>query len=231
MTLGETIQYYRKRASLSQEALAERVGVSRQAVSKWELDEATPEVAKLKALADAFGITADQLLSGEKPPEQTASGSGLPPQAPPDRGSGNGWEAPGLWGHLGRMVKRYGWLFGVYVALSGLGIALVGGIARFAFDRMFRVAANDMFGLGGGWGFSAVDAVGNPIDLPPEVAEELFGSPSFGGVTVLSDMGQIFVTIATVILAVGIVTAVAGVILAFWLRKKGREVPPESPEN
>ncbi len=49
MTLGEKINYYRKRSKLSQEELAERVGVSRQAVSKWELGDATPEVEKLLA--------------------------------------------------------------------------------------------------------------------------------------------------------------------------------------
>ena len=224
MTLGETIQYYRRRAGLSQEALAERVGVSRQAVSKWELDEATPEVGKLKALAGAFNITTDQLLSGEKPPEQAPPGSGLPSQTPPGKRSGSGGEASGVWGHVGRAVKRNSWLFGVYVALGGLGTALVGGIARFAFSRMFRVAVNDMFGLGGGWGFSAVDAAGNPIDLPAEVTGELFGSSPFGGqVTVLSGMGQVFVTIATIILVVGILTAIAGGVLALWLYKKGRE--------
>lgn len=221
MTLGETIQYYRRRAGLSQEALAEQVGVSRQAVSKWELDEATPEVGKLKALAGAFGITTDQLLSGEKPPEQ--SSGELPPQTPPGKKGGSDGEASGLWGHVGRAVKRNSWLFGVYVTLGGLGTALVGGIARFAFDRMFRVAVNDMFGLGGGWGVSAVDAAGNPIDLPPEVAGELFGNSSFGGVTVLSDMGQVFMTIATIILVVGILTAIVGGVLALWLYKKGRE--------
>ena len=221
MTLGETIQYYRRRAGLSQEALAERVGVSRQAVSKWELDEATPEVGKLKALAGAFNITTDQLLSGEKPPEQAPPGSGLPSQTPPGKRSGSGGEASGVWGHVGRAVKRNSWLFGVYVALGGLGTALVGGIARFAFSRMFRVAIGGMYGYD--WAASAVDATGNPIDLPPEVAGELFGNSSFGGVTVLSGMGQVFVTIATIILVVGILTAVAGGVLALWLYKKGRE--------
>lgn len=221
MTLGETIQYYRKRAGLSQEALAELAGVSRQAVSKWELDEATPEVTKLKALAEAFHITVDQLLSGEKPQEPTQD-SGLPLQAAPGQRKENTVGAPGLWGLLGRTAKRNGWLFGVYVAIGGLGTALVGGIARFAFDRMFRITVNDMFGMGG-WGATAVDGAGNPIDLPPEVAAELFGGSSFGGVSVLSDMGQVFVTIATIILAVGILTAIAGAILAFWLYKKGRE--------
>ncbi|MBP3520518.1 MAG: helix-turn-helix transcriptional regulator [Oscillospiraceae bacterium] len=220
MTLGETIQYYRRRAGLSQEALAEQVGVSRQAVSKWELDEATPEVGKLKALAGAFGITTDQLLSGEKPPEQ--SSGELPPQAPPGKKGGSDGEASGLWGHVGRAVKRNSWLFGVYVTLGGLGTALVGGIARFAFSRMFRVAIGGMYGYD--WATSAVDGAGNPIDLPPEAVTELFGSSPFGGqVTVLSDMGQVFVTIATIIIVIGILTAIVGGVLAFWLYKKGRE--------
>ena len=47
MTLGERIQYFRKRAGLSQEGLAERLGVSRQAVSKWETDEALPDAERI----------------------------------------------------------------------------------------------------------------------------------------------------------------------------------------
>ena len=63
MKLNEKIYYYRKRAKLSQEELAAQVGVSRQAVSKWELGDATPELDKLAALAKAFRVTADELLS------------------------------------------------------------------------------------------------------------------------------------------------------------------------
>ena len=62
MTLGERILNYRKRAGLSQERLAELLGVSRQAVSKWEGDAAQPELDKIVALARLFGITTDQLL-------------------------------------------------------------------------------------------------------------------------------------------------------------------------
>lgn len=68
MTLGERIQEHRKKAGLSQEALAERLGVSRQAVSKWEMDAAQPELDKVVALARVFGITTDQLLLGAEPP-------------------------------------------------------------------------------------------------------------------------------------------------------------------
>ena len=65
MNLSEKIQLCRKRAGLSQEALAEKLNVSRQAVSKWETGAAEPELSKLRALAAAFGVTADWLLSEE----------------------------------------------------------------------------------------------------------------------------------------------------------------------
>ncbi len=62
MKLYEKISLYRKKSGLSQEALAEKIGVSRQAVSKWETGDALPEVTKLKAIAELFGVTVDFLL-------------------------------------------------------------------------------------------------------------------------------------------------------------------------
>lgn len=82
MTLGERIQTHRKRAGLSQEALAEQLGVSRQAVSKWEVDAAQPELDKIVVLARVFGITTDELLLGEAPDPQPAEGS-APKSNPP----------------------------------------------------------------------------------------------------------------------------------------------------
>lgn len=55
MTLGGRIVQFRKALGLSQEALAEAVGVSRQAVSKWELDEAQPDAAKIVLLPRPWG--------------------------------------------------------------------------------------------------------------------------------------------------------------------------------
>lgn len=72
MKLNEKINYYRKRAKLSQEELAARVGVSRQSVSKWELGDATPEVDKLLTLSRAFGVTVDELLREEEPGEPSS---------------------------------------------------------------------------------------------------------------------------------------------------------------
>ena len=68
MNFGEKITALRKQAGLSQEALAEKLGVSRQAVGKWEKGEAQPELSKLLALCDLFGVTPDQLLGYEKAP-------------------------------------------------------------------------------------------------------------------------------------------------------------------
>ena len=195
MKLSEKILYYRKKAGLSQEELAGRVGVSRQAVSKWELGDAAPEVDKLRALAREFGVTVDELLSEEVPRE--------PEQAPPPQHSPTaGW--------LGRMVGRWGWLAGVYIALSGLGVALVGGLARFAFSRMFRMVS-------AGWG--AMDPFGSggwEVILPD-------GTVTSGGMSGISSMEQVFVTIATVILAVGLAITLAGAVLAVVLYRKGRK--------
>ena len=55
----------RKRNSLSQEALAEKLGISRQAVSKWERAEASPDTDNLILLSRIYGISMDELLSTE----------------------------------------------------------------------------------------------------------------------------------------------------------------------
>lgn len=67
-TLGQRIQEGRKSAGLSQEALGEQLGVSRQAVSKWESDAAVPELENLIAMSRIFGVSIGTLL-GVDPPE------------------------------------------------------------------------------------------------------------------------------------------------------------------
>ena len=54
---------YRKKSGLSQEELASKIGVSRQAVSKWERAEASPDTDNLILLAKVFGVTLDELLT------------------------------------------------------------------------------------------------------------------------------------------------------------------------
>lgn len=66
MTLGERIALARKKAGLSQEQLGDRLGVSRQAVSKWESSQANPDVAYVAELCRVCGVSCDWLLLGEE---------------------------------------------------------------------------------------------------------------------------------------------------------------------
>ena len=66
MTLGQRIQELRKQKELSQEGLGEKLGVSRQAVSRWEMDGAVPEVDKLIAMSRIFGVSLNDLLQVEE---------------------------------------------------------------------------------------------------------------------------------------------------------------------
>ena len=61
-SLGDTIKDYRVTNKMTQEFVAERIGVSRQAVSKWEMGISDPSTSNLFALADLFGISAEELL-------------------------------------------------------------------------------------------------------------------------------------------------------------------------
>lgn len=81
MTVGQRIAQKRKEQNLSQEALGEQMGVSRQAIYKWESDQALPEIEKLVALSKLFAISVGWLLGVEEEgtsehqeePELTAS--------------------------------------------------------------------------------------------------------------------------------------------------------------
>ena len=61
-SLGEVLQEHRVRCKMTQEFVAESLGVSRQAVSKWETGTADPSTSNLLALAKLFGISAEELL-------------------------------------------------------------------------------------------------------------------------------------------------------------------------
>ena len=62
MTIGEKISVLRVAADISQEQLAEKMAVSRQSVSKWEMDQALPQLDKVLQLCELFDVTADELL-------------------------------------------------------------------------------------------------------------------------------------------------------------------------
>lgn len=126
MRLSEKIYTCRKKAGLSQDALAQKLGVSRQAVSKWETGESSPEIGKLKLLGEIFGVTTDWLLSEEEE-EKT------PPR-----------ELPRMPGFLKKQIKKYGPLAGIYIMCRGLLAIGVGVLAHFLLRRMFGHGAAEI---------------------------------------------------------------------------------------
>ena len=76
MTIGKRIAALRKEKGLTQEELAQHMGVSGQAVSKWENDQTCPDISALPKLARLLGVTVDELLEGK---EETPAVWVLPP--------------------------------------------------------------------------------------------------------------------------------------------------------
>lgn len=64
MSLGEKLLYLRKKEGLSQEDVADKLGVSRQTVSKWETNQTVPELIKAKLLSQLYNVSYDYLISG-----------------------------------------------------------------------------------------------------------------------------------------------------------------------
>lgn len=99
MTLGEKILNMRKARGWSQEELAERIGVTRQAVSRWESNSAKPDADKIVAVCDLFGVSADYLLRDDYAGEKNAA-------LPEAQSAASGTKAGkiGLWASAGAAV-------------------------------------------------------------------------------------------------------------------------------
>ena len=76
MTIGQKLTALRKGRGMTQEELSEAIGVTRQTISKWELDVSAPDLDYLCKLCDLFGVTADSLIRPDREPLPTA-----PPEA------------------------------------------------------------------------------------------------------------------------------------------------------
>lgn len=106
MTLGEKIRNLRKRSGMSQEKLAELMGISRQSVAKWESGQSSPSSANLFKLADILGTTTVSLLASEdeSPGEETSGtlGDGKPRQAEQDENAEKAGESSGSGSGIGQ---------------------------------------------------------------------------------------------------------------------------------
>lgn len=132
MKFAERILYCRKKALLSQEELAGRLGVSRQAVSKWETGESIPDMNNLAALAEVLDVSLDWLIKGEEDKRE---------ENPRDK---RPFEER-LPNFLGNMVKRFGWLVGVRMAIAGVMFVFIGLFANIGARNIFNGFNNPFF--------------------------------------------------------------------------------------
>ena len=107
-TIGGRIKYHRKRLGMTQEQLAARMGVSAQAVSKWENDLSCPDISILPELAALFGISVDELLGKS---ETVHTAEPIPAQDEPKES----WR-PQQWNFT---LKNSGLMFALFILTVG----------------------------------------------------------------------------------------------------------------
>lgn len=161
MTLGEKIQELRRKGGMSQDELAEKLDVSRQAVSKWERDEAVPETEKVIRLAQEFQVSIDFLLLSK---EET-------PVPPPTSGPAKAEPSAGQ--QILRGVRRHGYKAGyglmiwgaVLCVLAVLIALLISGFTTGSFQifESFTGSAQQMMG-GTGAGGGLFDSYFGMVD-------------------------------------------------------------------
>ena len=168
-TLGKRIVSNRKRLGVTQDQLAERLGVTAQAVSKWENDQSCPDITTLPRLAEIFGITTDELLGiqprAEAPVHQAEVVTGS--EAP--SGSGNHWEMHYNGGRKSSIA------FALWVLLTG-GLLLTGHFLNWDVElwEILWPGGLMLFGLFG---------------LYPDFSFLRLGSGLFGGYFLLNNLG------------------------------------------
>ncbi len=231
MKLNEKIYHCRRKAGLSQEALAERIGVSRQAISKWETGEASPEISKLPLLAKTFGVTADWLLAEEDEPAQEESADPQPapgghPYAASSAAAGHTFPdwVDKLPGFLGQLLKKYGWIFGVRIAISGALFTALGFVGKAMFGSMTSTAMDIFGGMGS---VTAYDNAGNMMDLGKYgLSASDFGGvsgPLSSSISMVSRMSSPADILLNFIIGIGLALLIGGAALAWYLKKKGSE--------
>ena len=253
MKLSDKILVCRKKAGLSQEALAEKIGVSRQAISKWETGEAAPEITKLPLLARTFSVTADWLLDDESAFGEETKSEEPPLEDPAEPSNGHAYakESPvasavpaqsypewidHLPGFLGRMLKKYGWLFGVRMAISGALFILIGLVATAMSSSMsnaFNNLEGGMFSAMQNTGVTFYDEAGNMVDpshfgltdsdLAALGLGGYAGYSGFSGLTITTSMTEPFDIFGGFIIFLGAMQLVGGLLLALYLKRKGQE--------
>lgn len=179
MTFGEKLQELRKKAGLSQDALAEKLEVSRQAVSKWERDETMPETEKAIRIAQLFHVSLDSLLmdkeDAEAEPTYRKEGYQQHQYSPETRNFG-------VQGQLERFVRQHGYKAGYIMMSIGAIICSFSLIMYFVWPAIGNSFFDGATGSFGSFGQPQIYVQG---DLTPAMEDmiinELIGSIDMDG--------------------------------------------------
>lgn len=230
MKLNEKIYWCRKKAGLSQEALAEQIGVSRQSISKWETGEASPEISKLPLLAKAFDVTTDWLLSEDGIPEDEPAAPAAESEpvweSQPQAVEAAAWPdwVENLPGFIGKAIKKFGWLYGVRTAVSGALFAAFGLLMRAVMGSFVNTADSMMDPFFGG-GMNSVtwyDEFGNVMDAPVYASEVLESMGMAGSAASFSSTAsEPFNLISGFVIFIGVATMITGIVMAVLLKRWG----------
>ncbi len=232
MTLGEKIQDLRRKHSMSQDTLAEKLDVSRQAVSKWERDEAMPETDKIIRIAQVFGVSTDYLLL------QQPSGQSQQPPHTPTSGSHRSTAA-----RLEQFIRRHGYKVGYAFIVGGIIACVIALLVMW----LFAGFGSGMFDIFNDFGSDIGNSFGGGIwygseDLPQEVLDQLYGQSGSGWVgndmldmynNAVDQMEQAWQsTTQTMALIFGIpvlVCGIASIILGIVIVRKGKQIAAQVP--
>lgn len=144
-TIGERILSLRRMKGISQEDLAQHIGVSRQSVSKWELGDSEPETAKIVELSRYFGVSTDELL-GMEDCESAVNGS-FSKNSTGENKSQTFIREEELTGFLrvfGKGIKRHSYAFGYILMIYGAVMLIFQFIGRIMFQGFLSAKTNMM---------------------------------------------------------------------------------------
>lgn len=208
MKLGEKIFECRKRMNLTQDELAEKLNVSRQSVSKWETGAAYPEPNTLLQLSKILGVSCDCLLddSMELPSCESADTDSRKSSA----ASAQDDALKSLPSFMRNACLKYGWILGIYVAAGGFFMTIIGIVAKV----ISRYIVN---------GFTSLSY---QISPPFSSGYDIIFDKEIGSISDSAFANQGFPNpvdiLATFMIVIGAIVLTAGIILAVYLRKYGK---------